>query len=120
MQIGADAICKRSISENYSLIIEGTHLMPGRFKVPICDTHDTYEFFIDISDIKEHKSRFATRQTNAVERKSKRYLTHFKEIRWVHDYLRKKASENNILMIDNNNEIEAGLEQILKEVFKTK
>ncbi len=105
IQASVDQIVKRAIRENRPVLIEGVHLNPGRIR-----ESEWYrkrngriiELFLYIEDAEVHRERFIYRQKRAPERKMDVYLEHFREIRWIHDYLVERAMRyEDVYRVDN-------------------
>lgn len=118
IEVGVEGIIERSVQENCPVIIEGVHLLPGKIK----ENHlfERYgnrikEFFVYIESPEIHRDRFQSREHNAPAREMQKYLDHFQEIRWIHDYLTQRANRSRTRMIRNDGNILSGQE--LLEVF---
>lgn len=120
IRVGIDGLVKRSIVENIPLIVEGVHVIPGSMEeLDIFNKNQQIsQYLIKISDPKIHKSRFEQRQKEAPKREIKKYLSNFREIRWIHDYLVEKANKSRrVKQIDNIGSIREGIDIILKDVY---
>lgn len=116
--VGINGVISRAIIENMPLIVEGIHLIPGKFRetdLYKSGKNRLIEVLICIKDEAIHKNRFIKRQEQAPERKMEKYLDNFQEIRWIHDYLIKKASViGNVMLLNNSDDIQQGLDNLLR------
>lgn len=119
IDIGIQGLIRRSINENKSMIIEGVHLIPGKFKeYGVVDKFEekVLEFLVYINSDKIHKERFNQRQLDAPQRQSNKYLQNFTEIRWIHDYLFERAKRyEHIKLINNENSLDNSVKEVLDE-----
>ncbi len=116
VQVGIDAVVRRALQENTSLILEGVHLIPGKVNFAK-NNSDIYECMLYISNPEIHKQRFLSRQDAAPIRGSSKYLDNFTEIRWVHDYLLEKGNQTSLLLVDNSGDRKDGISTILKDFY---
>lgn len=100
---GIEAIVKRAITENVSTVIEGVHLIPGEM-----DFLDKYkgkasiiQIMLDVNQKDKHRLHFFSRHKESTNREKSKYLSHFREIRLIRDYLVKQAEKNHVLVIQN-------------------
>ena len=115
--VGVHGLIKRNIKENSSVILEGVHIIPEQVYF---DIHEhVLQYFIDIPQEHIHKHRFESRASAAPERKLQQYLDNFTEIRWIQDYLRRKASEvGGVLTINNEGSLDASVDRIVQEYYR--
>jgi len=102
---GVEAVIKRAIKENESLIIEGIHLIPGELESlkELEKEAIILPLLLDIKSKNVHLSRFSEREMQSSARKEEKYVKHFKEIRMIRDFLVKEAKNTNVQIIQNLN-----------------
>ncbi len=114
--VGIEAVLSRALTENLPIIIEGVHLRPGHLRET--DLWDDFsgrvvEYLVHIRGPEVHRARFERRMEEAPDRPTEKYLTHFQEIRWIHDYLVRRAQRFlNVRMIENSGPVAASLAEM--------
>lgn len=124
IEIAISGIIRRAVTENVSMIIEGAHLIPGNLRnsdvYNLCQDR-LVELLVHLPDEKVHFERLSNRQFQAPERKMDKYSQNFKEIRWIHDYLKQKAARfPEIVCVDNSGSPRGSLDQILTVYYSKK
>ena len=111
------AIVERSLQETTSVIIEGIHLVPGLLPLGEYDDVTLLEIVLTIDDEERHKSHFKTRGKETQGRRDEQaYLEHFSEIRMIHDFLRKRADNEGVPIINSSNFDEA-IDRVLELIL---
>jgi 2-phosphoglycerate kinase len=111
------AIISRNIQEGSSVIVEGIHLVPGLLPTERTDDATILEFVLVLADEKRHKSHFINRHKDTGQKRHQdKYLSHFEEIRLIHDYLHKQAQTEGVATIDTAN-FDVAVEQALELVL---
>lgn len=110
---GVERVINRAIKDNDDIILEGVHLVPGLINLyQYKDKADVYFFILSASeDI--HKQRFVKRATEI--KRGGKHLEYFKENRAINNYLRDKALENDVIIINNESK-ESSLRTILNHI----
>ena len=85
--------------------------MPGSYN-QLIEEGLAQQIVIDIDNADIHLERIKYRTKNNPTR-GKNHEYNFKEIRWIRDYLLKKANENNTPIIDNSGSLEYTVAQCL-------
>lgn len=98
--IGIESLIDRSLTEGLSIIIEGTHIVPGFMKEKYTSMPNIITIILTLSSEKMHKKRFSAR-AKVSSRPMERYLKNFKIIRKINNYIVERAEENNIPVIEN-------------------
>ena len=98
--VGVESVIDRCLKEGLSVIIEGTHIIPGFMKEKYEKMPNIITLILTLSSEKMHKERFAAR-AKITSRPLERYLKHFEIIRKINDYITKKAHEYNVPVIEN-------------------
>ncbi|MBI1970647.1 hypothetical protein HYS47_02795 [Candidatus Woesearchaeota archaeon] len=114
---GVEGVIQRAFEENTPIIVEGVHLLPGKLEESelypnIRDRLEEYTIFIKNPNV--HKDRFAHRQQQAPHRGSGKYLKHFREIRWIHDYIAERVRRfPHVIPIDNTSSLDHVVHNIM-------
>ncbi len=119
VSVGIEAIIERAIKEGTPTLIEGLHVVPGFINEGLLTRYNVMMFILHIDNEKEHKNRLYTR---AFETKFKRsvegYLENFKSIREIQRFIKKKADEHRIPVIENT-DVERSIVEIIDHVIET-
>ena len=100
--VGVEAIVDRGLKEGTNLVIEGVHLVPevilGRYR----DHPNVCSIVVYLSDEALHRSRFYIRALGtAMRRPAEEYISHFMEIRKIHDYIVSSARRAGVQTVEN-------------------
>jgi 2-phosphoglycerate kinase len=99
--VGVEAAIDRSLTEGWSMVLEGVHLVPGMIAV---DRRDAIvvQCVISISDEQAHRSHFWVRDsaTDGL-RPLEKYLDGMTEIRMIQDVLVERARRCDVPVIEN-------------------
>lgn len=117
VNVGVEAMIKRSIQENVNVIINGVHLVPGFINATDFQEACIVQFVITVSDEEEHMQRFLNRQRSARKRKAKKYVENFKNICKIRDYIIQCAEVEKLPTIDNTNTDESA-DEALSYIFE--
>lgn len=98
--IGIESLIDRSLTEGLSIIIEGTHIVPGFMKEKYASMPNIITIILTLSSEKMHKKRFSAR-AKVSARPMERYLKNFKIIRKINNYIVEMAKENDVPVIEN-------------------
>ena len=98
--IGIESLIDRSLTEGLSIIIEGTHIVPGFMKEKYTSMPNIITIILTLSSEKMHKKRFSAR-AKVSARPMERYLKNFKIIRKINQYIVERAEENDVPVIEN-------------------
>ncbi len=114
--VGVEAAIDRSLTERWSMVLEGVHLVPGMVTV---DRHDALvvQCVVAISDEEVHRSHFWVRDraTDGL-RPLDKYLDGMPEIRALQEALVARAERADIPVIENTG-LDAAVGQILDLVL---
>ena len=107
-----DAAIARALEERWSMVLEGVHIVPGMLSLDATDGVFV-QCVLAIPDEETHASHFRIRDavSNGV-RPVKKYLDHLQEIRALQDFIRERAEEANVPVIEN-----VGVEQTVGAVI---
>ncbi len=111
VKVCVDGIINRYLRENTQTILEGVNLVPGDYNKLITSGNAT-QILIDLEKEEIHLARLRNRAITNPAR-GNAYLDNFREIRYVRDYLVRKARENNIKIVDNSGNLEDTINRCL-------
>jgi len=118
--VGLRAIQERSAREATPIVMEGVHVLPTH--LPRLEEAIAVPMIVVLRDEEVHRSRFLLRERETGRRRRReRYLKHFREIRWMQDYLIELAEEAGIPIIpgeDHDKAVEKGLEVLVERVLE--
>ncbi len=100
--VGVRAVVERSIVENLSVVVEGTHLAPPL--VPFSDLEGAViQLPLLLTTLSEevHRSRFLSR-ARGTGRRAERYLDHFERIRALQEHLIEQAEAHDVPVFDTS------------------
>jgi 2-phosphoglycerate kinase len=98
--IGIEGIIDRSLTEGSSIIIEGTHIVPGIMSEKYSSMPNIITIVLTLSSEEMHKQRFSAR-AKVSARPMERYMDNFKIIRKINDYIVENAKYQNTPVIEN-------------------
>jgi len=100
--VGVRAMIERAIHENFSMIVEGVHIVPGLTQLERF-AEDAYIVPLVISTLnhENYLERFPIRQREAENRTSERYRRNFDNILKIQDYILEMAEHYDIPIIEN-------------------
>lgn len=116
VSVGLDAVVRRSIEENMSLVLEGVHLVPGY----LAARHGAIivHLLITLRDAEEHHHHFQARdQQTAAARPLHRYLKYFEEIRAMQSELEALAQRRGVPTLDGFS-LDESAERAVSEVMR--
>jgi 2-phosphoglycerate kinase len=116
VNVGVQAMIKRSIQENVNLIINGVHLVPGFIDAADFPDACIIQLVITVNDTEEHMQRFLKRQHAAHKRKAKKYADNFKNICKIRDYIIECANQEKVPTIENI-ETDESAQEALSYIF---
>ncbi len=102
VMVGVRAMIERAIEENFNLVIEGVHLVPGlsgleQFK----DRCHVVPVVISTLNRDAYMERFPLREAGAANRPAQRYRENFEYILQIQDYILEMADFHNTPIIEN-------------------
>jgi 2-phosphoglycerate kinase len=105
VNVGIEAIIRRSVEEKIDTIVEGAHIVPGFFKIKEFYNKALIEnYIIIVKDEDIHREHFIKRTYETQgSRPMEKYLKHLKNIRQIQGYIEELAEKNNVKILDNNN-----------------
>jgi 2-phosphoglycerate kinase len=100
MGTAIDAIIGRHLTEGTSLVVEGTHLVPGLSPRVGFEPALVAEIVLAVADEADHRDNFARREARAKGRPSDEYLEHFQEIRMIQEFVVQQAEREGVAVVD--------------------
>lgn len=101
VNVGVQAIMRRAVKENLSMILEGVHLLPARYLSKNCEGAIIIQVLICTTEEERHRNRFISRGEETPGRNTTKYLENFESIRKIQDALIENSNEQEIYVIDN-------------------
>jgi 2-phosphoglycerate kinase len=101
--VGVEAVIERSLTEGWSIVLEGIHLVPGMVPVEIKGALVVH-VVLQIPGDEVHRMHFHVRDaaTGGV-RAMEKYLTRLDEIRKIQDYIVEQAEQRGVPVIESTN-----------------
>lgn len=102
--VGVRAMVERAIHENFSLVIEGVHLVPGLMGLDqFADRAYILPLVISTLNREAYLARFPVREQEAQNRSSERYRKNFPYILEIQNYILEMAEHYEIPIVENAN-----------------
>lgn len=101
--VGVRAMIERAIQENFSLVADGVHLVPGLTDLSGFEGK-AHVVPLVISTLNQTKylERFPLRQREALNRSAERYRENFESILRIQDYILEMAEQHDAPIIEND------------------
>lgn len=100
--VGVEALVDRGLKEGTNLVIEGVHLVPEIILERYRDHPNVCCIAVYLSDEAAHRSRFYIRALGtAMRRPAEEYISHFEEIRKIHDFILASAERTGVQAVEN-------------------
>jgi 2-phosphoglycerate kinase len=104
VSVGLRGLLDRAAVEGTSVIIEGTHAVPGFFEMdPWADRVLAVPMVVTVDDEEVHHGHFMARGLDSPARPADRYEEGFENIRRVQKYIKSQALFHNVPVIPNYN-----------------
>lgn len=102
--VGVRAMMERAIQENFSLVADGVHLVPGLVDLGEFEKN-AYVVPLVISTLNRtsYLERFPVRQRQALSRSAERYRRNFQYILRIQDYILEMAEQHEVPIVENDN-----------------
>ncbi len=101
--VGVDASIDRALTEGWSMVIEGVHLVPGMMPAEI-EGALVVHVVLEIQSEDVHRTHFHVRDTSTGGvRAMDRYLDQLGEIRAIQSYLVERAEKHGVPVIESSN-----------------
>jgi 2-phosphoglycerate kinase len=114
--VGVDAAIRRALTEGWSMVLEGVHLVPGLVPTQL-DGALLVHVMLEIGDESVHRLHFHVRDsaTGGVRAMDK-YLAHIDDIRRIQTYLTGRARREGVPVVENAN-VERSIDQVIRLVM---
>jgi 2-phosphoglycerate kinase len=100
--VGMGAVIERALSERWSIVLEGVHLVPGL--LPPIEGALTIHCVLQIEDREAHAAHFWIRDATSVGlRPVQRYLDALEDIRLIQSAIVERARRHEVPVIENRN-----------------
>jgi 2-phosphoglycerate kinase len=117
MNRAIEAIIDRNVKEMTSLVLEGTHLVPGLSPGNPDDRAVVIELVLMVRDENDHRENFSRREGRTHRlRPSGDYLEHFTEIRMIQDFVVEQAGREGVPVIDTT-DLDRAVERAVESVL---
>jgi 2-phosphoglycerate kinase len=117
MSRAIDAIIERNVTEATSVVLEGTHLVPGISPLGSHERAAVVELVLAVADADDHRENFGRREGHTHRRRpSEDYVEHFDEIRMIQDFVVAQAAREGVPVIDTGDfdrAVERAVERVL-------
>jgi 2-phosphoglycerate kinase len=114
--VAVAAAMRRALTEGWSLVLEGVHLVPGLVPTEL-EGALVVHIVVRISDEDVHRLHFQVRDlTTGGVRPMSRYLDHLGDIRRIQDYLVSRAQREGVPVIENLN-VERAIDEVVELVI---
>lgn len=100
MGTAIDAIIGRHLTEGTSVVIEGTHLVPGLSPRVAVENALVADMVLAVHDETDHRDNFGRREARAKARPSDDYLEHFAEIRMIQEFVLQQAAREGVPVVE--------------------
>jgi 2-phosphoglycerate kinase len=116
--VGVEAALRRALTEGWSMVLEGVHLVPGMVPKEL-EGALLVHIVIEIGDEDVHRMHFHIRDlaTGGIRAMDK-YLDHIDDIRRVQTYIASRARRENVLVVENAN-VERTIDQVIELVMQS-
>ena len=99
--VGVGASSERALEEDWSLVLEGVHLVPGMVELPRPELAVSVFVVLSIEDEEEHLRHFHHRDEDSEQRPESRYLERFADIRRLQEVIVARAHRHGVPVIEN-------------------
>jgi 2-phosphoglycerate kinase len=101
--VGVDAAIRRALTEGWSMVLEGVHLVPGLLPAEVEGTLLVH-VVLEIADEDVHRTHFHVRDiVSGGVRPMDRYLDRLDDIRRVQSYIASRARREGVPVVENAN-----------------
>ena len=102
VSVGVEAIVDRGLKEGTNLVVEGVHLVPEIIPERYRNHPNVCPLVVHLDDPYMHRSRFYIRALGtAMRRPAEEYISHFQQIRQIHDYIVESAARAGVDAVEN-------------------
>jgi len=117
VSVGIDAAIRRALTEGWSIVLEGVHLVPGLVPAEV-DGALVVHVIVAIPDEEAHRIHFHIRDaTTGGIRPMDKYLDHLDAIRTVQSHLVERAIREGVPVVENAN-VERAIDEVVEHVLR--
>jgi 2-phosphoglycerate kinase len=115
--VGVDAAIRRALTEGWSMVLEGVHLVPGLLPSEL-EGALLVHVVIEIADEDIHRMHFYIRDaTTGGIRSMEKYVQRIDDIRRVQTYITSRARRQSVPVVENAN-VERTVDQVIELVMQ--
>ncbi|HVC88709.1 MAG TPA: hypothetical protein VNC40_14960 [Gaiellaceae bacterium] len=115
--VGVDAAVRRALTEGWSMVLEGVHLVPGLVPTQL-EGALLVHVVIEIADVEVHRLHFHVRDsTTGGVRAMDKYLDRLDAIRSIQSYIVGRAEREAVPVVENAN-VERTIDQVIELVMQ--
>jgi 2-phosphoglycerate kinase len=116
--VGVDAAIRRALTEGWSMVLEGVHLVPGLLPAEV-EGVLLVHVVIAIDDEQVHRTHFHVRDASTGGiRGMHKYLAHLDDIRRLQTYIESRARREGVPVVENAN-VERTIDQVIELVMQS-
>ncbi len=116
--VGVDAAIRRALTEGWSMVLEGVHLVPGMLPTEL-EGAMLVHVVIEIREEEIHRMHFHIRDaTTGGIRPMDKYLDRLDDIRRIQTYITSRARRDGVPVVENAN-VQRTIDQVLELVMQT-
>ena len=114
--VGVDAALHRSLTEGWSMVLEGVHLVPGMLPARL-DGALLVHVVLEISDEEAHRKHFHVRDsTTGGSRAMDKYIEGLDDIRRIQSYVSGRARREGVPVVENA-DVERSIDEVMRLVL---
>jgi 2-phosphoglycerate kinase len=115
--VGVEAAIRRALTEGWSMVLEGVHLVPGLLPAEVPGVLIVH-VVVEIADEAVHRMHFQVRDTTSGGvRPMEKYLHHLDDIRRLQTYIAGRARREGVPVVENAN-VERTIDQVVELVMQ--
>lgn len=116
--VGVEAAIRRALTEGWSMVLEGVHLVPGLLPAEL-DGVLLVHVIVAIDDEEAHRMHFHVREaTTGGIRAMDKYLAHLDDIRRLQAYIAGRARREGVPVVENAN-VYRTIDQVIELVMQS-
>jgi 2-phosphoglycerate kinase len=114
--VGVDAAIRRALTEGWSMVLEGVHLVPGLVTTEL-EGALIVQVVVEIANEEAHRMHFQVRDSaTAGVRSMTKYLDSLDDIRRIQSYIVSRARREGVPVVENAN-VERTIDQVIEFVM---
>jgi 2-phosphoglycerate kinase len=116
--VGVEAALHRSLTEGWSMVLEGVHLVPGLLPAEV-EGALIVHVIVEIADVEVHRIHFQVRDaTTGGIRSMGKYVEKLDDIRRIQTYIVGRARRESVPVVENAN-VERTIDQVIELVMRS-